>query len=169
MLFVSQVTPHGEVEAWECRDEADAIRLIQTEYDQQFETANAAVAYDKQAAAIEPCPAHLLFRLASYPDVEDAVLDRWATGPQAEVDLENVDEWGPGTEGGARIAQFQRDSKADLDGAELGRVEDFDVIFLATSGRAARVSNGNAEWFDAASFRHASLFAVGEWDGEYGR
>jgi hypothetical protein len=168
--YIAQQDPHGRTKVWEAEDEAEVIRLVQTEYEHEFDDVDDAVAYDKQRALIEPCPAHLLARGYNlWPGLTDAVLSTWGVECDDEVDLSNDDEWGTDTDGGARISGFQDDDVTDLDGAEIGRVGDYDVIWLPDANRGAMVSNGDAQWFDARSFRHASLFALGAWDGETGR
>lgn len=168
-LYIAQQDPHGNTKVWESDDEADAIRKVQAAgYDYNFATADDAVAYDKQRSRIEECPAHLVAGSNIWPGLTDAVLNRWGDDRGTE-EIDLSDEYWTESEGGPRISRFQPDDPRDLDGAEIGRVDDFDVIFLPDAERGARVSNADAEWFDARSFRHASLFAQGAWDGETGR
>lgn len=166
-LYIAQQDPHGNTQVWEAADEANAIRKVQAAgYDHDFDSAEGAVAHDKQRSKIETCPAHLLAAYNIWPGLTDAVLSRWGVEPEDIVDFSDPD-WDTGTDD--RLVRFQPDDVADIDGAEIGRVEDYDVIFLPAAERGARVSNADAEWFDAKSFRHASLFAQGAWDGETGR
>lgn len=169
-LYIAQQNPHGHTKVWEAADEAEIVRMVRASgYDHDFATAEDAVAHDKQHSKIASCPAHLIDGYVIWPGLIDAVLNRWGVEPEGEVDLDDAEEWAEGTAPGARLSRFQAEDYSDYDGAEIGRVGDFDVIYLPEVERAARVSNGNAEWFDATSFRHASLFAQGAWDGETGR
>lgn len=70
------------------------------------------------------------------------------------VDLDD-DKWANDTPGRARLERFQAHDIADLDGGLVATIGDFDVIYLPSIERAARVSNGDAEWFDARSFEQA--------------
>lgn len=168
-LYIGQLSPHVQTRVWEADDEADAIEKVQAVgYDRDFDTAEDAVAHDQQRSLVETCPAHLVSSINTWLSLYDATLRRWGRDQEAEVDLGDLDEWGEGTDGAARLSHFQCDL-ADLDGAEIGRVGDYDVIYLPDARRGARVSNGDAEWFDANSFRHASLFAQGDWDGDTGK
>lgn len=166
-LYIAQQDPHGNTKVWEADDEADAIRKVRVSgYDHDFDSAEDAVAHDKQRSKIEACPAHLLDGYNIWPGLTDAVLSRWGVEADDVVDFSDPD-WDAGTDD--RLVRFQADDVDDLDGAEIGRVEDYDVIFLPAAERGARVGNADAEWFDARSFHHASLFAQGAWDGETGR
>jgi hypothetical protein len=143
-LYIAQKDLHGQTKVWQADDEADAIRKVQ------------AGGYDMIAAS----PAELLHG-AGWPERIDAVLDCWGVDPETDVDLEDAEDWGDDTDGHRRLRRFQPDRMADLDGAQIGRVGDYDVIYLPDAERGAMVSNGDADWFNAVSFPHASLFAQG--------
>jgi hypothetical protein len=165
-LYIAQQDPHGRTQVWEADDEADAIRLVQTKYERDFDDASEAVAHDKQRSRIEASPADLLTGPNVWPGLHDAVVRFWGVDSETVVDLDDDDEWAPDTPGGARLRRFQADQLSDLDDAEIGRVGDYDVIYLPDADRAAIVSNGDAVWFDARSFQAASLHAQGAWSGE---
>ena len=107
-IYIAQQDPHGRTKVWQADDEADAIRLVQTQHDRDFDDADQAVAEDKQRSRIEASPADLLTGPNIWPGLHDAVVRFWGADPETTVDLDD-DEWAPDTLGGARIRRFQAD------------------------------------------------------------
>lgn len=166
-FYIAQQRMDGRTTLWEAEDENDIIRLCEQKFECEFETADQAVSHDQQRSMIETCPAHLIAPTRNvWPGLIDSVWEKWGHDPEAEVDLQDEEEWGFDTVGGQRLNRFQAEEISDLDGAEIGRAGDFDVIWIPEVGRAARVGNADAEWFNAHSFKDASLIAQGDWDGE---
>jgi hypothetical protein len=163
MIYICQIKPSGHSVVWDAYTPGEAIVCMEGGV-HEFETLEDALTHDVKRARWAHSPWDLTTAECNwdgdYFTALKAVTRRWGMGCDEIVHLDG-EEWFPDTRRYARLQRFQADDINDLDCAEIGQIEEFDAIYLPEANRAAIVSNGDAVWFDAHSFQHASLRAQG--------